>query len=275
MLSVPKAVVITGGTKGIGRAIAVKLAQEGYRLLLNYAHDGSAAQETLQQCRQSTEQVHLFRADIAHKQEVEELMRAACHHFGTLDVLVNNAAEVRDAPFLYLTEEDWDHVVETNMKGAFLCAQSAARIMMKQESGGLILNIGAPTGILGRKNGANTCASKAGMMVLTNCIALELGPKVRANTIIPGLTYTEETAQRYQLNDPAIRQQKASLIPLQRIGEPEDIANAVSLLLTDKASFINGQKIVVRDPRLKNGGLCLDSTATQSTDEGALLWLLY
>lgn len=117
--------------------------------------------------------------------------------------------------------------------------------MLQQEDGGLILNIGASTGIRARKNGINTCASKAGIMIMTQCLALELGPKVRANTIIPGLTRTEETERRFHLNNPSVLRSREETILLQRIGTPEDIANAVALLLADEAGFINGQKIVV------------------------------
>jgi NAD(P)-dependent dehydrogenase (short-subunit alcohol dehydrogenase family) len=146
---------------------------------------------------------------------------------------------------LELTEEDWDRVVDVNLKGAFLCAQLAARQMLQQDEGGAVLNIGASTGIRGRVNGANTCASKAGLMMLTQCLALELGPKVRANTIIPGLTVTEETERRFRLADADVRQAREEGVPLRRLGQPEDVADVVVLLLTGEARFITGQKIVV------------------------------
>ena len=158
---------------------------------------------------------------------------------------MNNAARVADKPLHAMSEEDWNSVVDTNMKGTFFCSQIASSYMLQQDDGGIILNIGAPTGLRGRKNGINTCASKAGVMAMTLCLALELGPRIRVNTIIPGLTRTEETIKRMHLNDPAVLQNRTASIPLQRIGTPEDVANAVTLLLSEDAHFINGQQIVV------------------------------
>src|SRR5258708_34622170 len=151
-------------------------------------------------------------------------MRATVETFGTLDVLINNAARVQDKPLIEMTEDEWDHVVDVNMKGTFLCSQAAAQYMLQQDTGGVILNIGASTGIKGRLNGINTCASKAGIMVMTKCLALELGPKIRVNTIIPGLTLTEEVVDRHHLNDPANLQARTATIPLQRATTPEDMA---------------------------------------------------
>lgn len=172
-------------------------------------------------------------------------MQQSVTAFHPVDVLVNNAARVVDKPLQELTEDDWDQVVDTNMKGTFLCSQIASRYMLQQETGGIILNIGASTGIRGRKNGINTCASKAGILLMTQCLALELGPKIRVNSIIPGLTRTDETTQRFHLDDPEVVQTRTEAIPLHRIGTPDDVANTVLLLLSNDARFIDGQKIVV------------------------------
>ena len=240
-----KTVIITGSTRGIGKAIALTLARQRYNVVLNFASDEAQAQATLQLCQQLHPHVLLVKADVSKKREVEALMRASFEAFHSLDVLINNAARVIDKPLQEMSEEDWDQVVDTNMKGVFLCSQVASSYMLQQEQGGVILNIGASTGIRGRKNGINTCASKAGLMVMTQCLALELGPKIRVNTIIPGLTRTEETEKRFHLDDPTVLHTRTEVIPLQRIGTPEDIANAVTLLLSNEAGFINGQKIVV------------------------------
>lgn len=237
--------VVTGSTKGIGRAIALRLAQQDYNVVLNYAAGDEQARATLIQCQHISPHVLLVKADVASKEAVEALMQQTVAAFHTLDVLVNNAARVIDKPVQELTEDDWDQVVDTNMKGTFLCSQAASRYMLQQDEGGVILNIGASTGIRGRKNGINTCASKAGILVMTQCLALEFGPKIRVNSIIPGLTRTEETTQRFHLDDPEIVQKRTETIPLQRIGTPEDVASAVTLLLSEDASFIDGQKLVV------------------------------
>jgi 3-oxoacyl-[acyl-carrier protein] reductase len=117
--------------------------------------------------------------------------------------------------------------------------------MLGQEQGGVIINVGASTGIRGRLNGVNTCTSKAGIMVMTKCLALELGPKIRVNTLIPGLTLTDETRTRFHLDDPEVLRGKEAAIPLQRIGTPEDVADGILLLLANEAKFINGAKLVV------------------------------
>jgi NAD(P)-dependent dehydrogenase (short-subunit alcohol dehydrogenase family) len=172
-------------------------------------------------------------------------VQGAISAFSRLDLLVNNAARVIDKPGLEMSEADWDQVMDVNLKGAFLCSQHAARQMLTQPGGGVILNIGASTGIRGRRNGVNTCASKAGLMIMTQCLALELAPKVRVNTIIPGIVITEETQQRFGLSDPEALRAREAAIPLQRAGQPDDVADAVLLMLADEASFITGQKLVV------------------------------
>jgi 3-oxoacyl-[acyl-carrier protein] reductase len=240
-----KTVVITGSTKGIGKAIALRLAKQHYNVVLNYTSDEEQAQETLKLCQQEHPEVLLVKADVSNKRAVERLMQESVRAFHSLDVLINNAARVIDKPLHALTEEDWDLVVDTNMKGVFLCSQAASTYMLRQDGGGVILNMGASTGIRGRKNGINTCASKAGIILMTQCLALELGPKIRVNTIIPGLTRTEETEQRFHLDDPGVLRARTETIPLQRIGTPEDIANAITMLLSHEAGFITGQKIVV------------------------------
>jgi len=187
----------------------------------------------------------LIKADIGTADGAAALIGEAIAAFGRLDVLVNNAARVADKPALELTEADWDAVLNVNLKGAFLCSQHAARQMLTQYEGGAIINIGSSTGIRGRRNGVNTCASKAGLMIMTQCLALELGPKIRVNTIVPGLVITEETTRRFHLADASVRHEREVATPLQRLGEPADVADAVMLLLGRDASFITGQRLVV------------------------------
>jgi 3-oxoacyl-[acyl-carrier protein] reductase len=240
-----KTVIITGSTRGIGRGIALRLARDQHNVVLNYARDEQQAHATLDLCQQVNPNMLLVKADVSQKTEVASLMQQCVERFGSIDVLINNAARVADKPLYELTEQDWELVVDTNMKGTFLCSQTAVKYMLQQEEGGLILNIGASTGIRARKNGMNTCASKAAVMIMTQSITLELGPKIRANTIIPGLTRTEETEQRFHLDNPDVLHSRVENIPLQRIGTPEDVANTVAALLSDDMAFVNGQKIVV------------------------------
>jgi NAD(P)-dependent dehydrogenase (short-subunit alcohol dehydrogenase family) len=237
--------VVTGSTSGIGKAIAMRLIRAGYHVVLNYSTDDQRATETLEHCRQLAPRTRMVKADVSDRRAVAALVTDAVSNFGTLDVLVNNAARVIDRPALDMTEEDWDSVVDVNLKGAFLCAQQAGRHMLRQDSGGVILNIGASTGIRGRRNGVNTCASKAGLMIMTQCLALELAPTVRVNTIVPGLTLTEETRRRFHLDDPTVLRSREETVPMRRIGRPEDVADAVILMLSDEARFVTGQRFVV------------------------------
>src|SRR5438045_3499016 len=148
-----RTVIITGGTKGIGRATALKLARQGYRLVLNYLSDDKSAAETLALCKEINSRAILARADVAKKQEVEQIMQKARETFGSIDVLINNAGLNIDKALHDMSEEDWDRVVDTNMKGVFLCSQLASTYMLQQEGGGIILNIGATTAIRARTNG--------------------------------------------------------------------------------------------------------------------------
>jgi NAD(P)-dependent dehydrogenase (short-subunit alcohol dehydrogenase family) len=237
--------VVTGSSSGIGRAIAVRLLRSGYRVVLNYSADDERAAAALSLCQQIDPDVVLVKADVSDAEAALGLVQRAVEAFGALDVLVNNAAHVIDRPALEMAEDEWDRVVDVNLKGPFLCSQQAARQMLRQDDGGVILNIGASTGIRGRRNGVNTCASKAGLMLMTQCLALEWGPKIRVNTIIPGLTITEETERRFGLDDPTIRRSREDSVPLQRLGQPDDVADAIMLMLSDEAHFVTGQKVVV------------------------------
>jgi 3-oxoacyl-[acyl-carrier protein] reductase len=237
--------VITGSTSGIGKAIALRLLGAGYNVVLNYASDDDRAAAALAECERVGGSVRLIKADVGDSQSASRLIESTADEYDSLDVLVNNAARVIDRPILEMTEDEWDSVINANLKGAFLCSQRAARYMIRQQEGGTIINIGASTGIRGRLNGVNTCASKAGLMLMTQCFALEFGPKIRVNTIVPGLTQTPETEQRFRLDDLEARRLRAESVPLRRIGQPSDVADAVMLLLSDQARFITGQRLIV------------------------------
>jgi 3-oxoacyl-[acyl-carrier protein] reductase len=245
MTSSKPAAIVTGSTSGIGKAVALRLLSSGYRVALNYANDQQRARRALAECQALSAEVVLIRADIADPDGAGSLIDRAVNEYGRLDVLINNAAQAIDKPAIDMTESDWDRVFNVNLKGAFMCSQRAARHMLRQDDGGTILNIGASTGLRGRRNGVNTCASKAGLMMMTQCLALELAPKVRVNTIVPGLVLTDETAARFNLNDPQVRQTRVEAVPMGRLGTPDDVANAVMLLLSGEANFITGQKLFV------------------------------
>jgi 3-oxoacyl-[acyl-carrier protein] reductase len=244
MKNAQRAAVVTGSTAGIGKAIAQRMLRAGYKVALNYSRDDDRATKALSRCQEISPDVALIKADIGKPHGARTLIGRVIDEFGSLDVLVNNAARVADGPLLELTCDEWDRVLDVNLRGAFLCSQLAARQMLRQDDGGVILNIGASTGIRARRNGVNTCASKAGLMIMTQSLALELAPKIRANTIIPALTLTDETALRYDLDNPSVRGDRERAVPLQRLGRPEDVADAVMLMLADESRFITGQKIV-------------------------------
>jgi 3-oxoacyl-[acyl-carrier protein] reductase len=233
--------IITGGTRGIGRSIAVKLGRLGYKLVLGYRTRDEAALETIGLCRDHGAEAVSVKCDISKRPGAQALVDCAVTQFGSVDVLVNNAGINIDLPLIDLGEEDWDVVVDTNMKGVFLCSQQAARVMLRQDRGGSIVNIGASTGIQGRKNGLNYCASKAGVLIMTKCLALELAPKIRVNCVIPGST--ADCGPRKRSREEI--KSKEAQIPLGRLGTPEEVAKAVAFVISDEATYITGQKILV------------------------------
>lgn len=238
-----KTIVITGATRGIGRATALCLLKDGCNVVLNFHADEANATETLNACRAVGGQVLPIKADVSQPDDVSRLVAMTLEHFGSIDALVNNAGVNVDRPLFDLTEEDWDSVIETNMKAVFLTSQAAGRVMVDQEAGGHIINLGAITGITGRANGLNYCASKAGVLVMTKCLAIELAPKVRVNCVLPGTIRTPEVDERYDLtaNEAAL----AEKVLAGRIGEPEEVADVIRFLISDEGGYINGQKLIV------------------------------
>lgn len=240
-----KNILITGATKGIGKALAFKLAEQGYNLALNFSSDTKSAEETTEELRQYTKNFILIKGDVSKSDEAKRIVKSVIDKYGELDVLVNNAGMNIDKPFLSLSEQEWDRVVNVNMKGTFLMSQQAAAQMLKQQQGGIIINLSATTAIGGRSNGINYCASKAGIMVMTKCMAKELGPKIRVNTVIPGFTRTPETIDRFNLEENEGEELKKRKIPLNRLAEPDEIAEGICFLISDSAKYINGQRFII------------------------------
>ncbi|MBW1689516.1 MAG: 3-oxoacyl-[acyl-carrier-protein] reductase [Deltaproteobacteria bacterium] len=241
-----RVVVVTGGSKGIGRAICLRFAREGARIVfLHYDPDDVAADETLKLLQDRGIEARTKKLDVSSFADVEEFFREVVEEFQGLDVLVNNSGITRDALFLRMSEDQWDQALSVNLKGAFNCAKAAVRFMVKQRSG-RIISISSVVGQIGNIGQANYAASKAGIMGFTKSIARELATRgITANAVAPGFINTEmtrnlpEKARDFFLNQ----------IPMGRVGEPEEVAEVVYWLASEGASYITGQVIHV------NGGL--------------------
>jgi len=231
-------VLVTGANTGIGKGIASRLALAGYDVALNYKVDERGASKLAAELeRMSGGRMMAVYADVGHGEDVDRMFATILDRFDRLDALVNNAAVQVQKPLLELEESDWDFVLNTNVKGYFLCLQRAAR-HMKDRHAGSIVNIGSGSNKLPFPNLSSYSVSKAGIDMLTKAAAVELGPfGIRVNCIGPGAIDTERT--RRETSDFAGKW--AKLTPLRRIGTPEDVAGAVEFLLSEKASFINGQ----------------------------------
>ena len=236
-----KTAVVTGGSRGIGRAICLELARGGANVVLCYAGNEGAAQETVFACEGAGARALAVRCDVSDAQQVKKLMDAALQTFGRIDILVNNAGITRDGLLMTMKEEAFDAVVDTNLKGAFLCMKGAARPMMKQRYG-RIVNVSSVVGLRGNAGQVNYAASKAGVIGMTKSVARELASRgVTANAVAPGFIDTDMTAA---LPDSA-REALLAAIPLQRLGAAEDVARAVAFLASDGAPYITGQVLAV------------------------------
>jgi 3-oxoacyl-[acyl-carrier protein] reductase len=242
--STNKVVLITGALSDIGRATARAFAGEGYGVILNYHRIDDQVETFAKELANGVRATHVIaiKADIRSRSEVDSMFIQAYQVFGKLDVLVNIAGVNRDRPFLEMNDDEWDTVVSTILKGTFICSQEFAR--RYEGTNGNIINIGALTGLKGRKNGANYCSARAGVLVLTKCMAMELAPKIRVNTVTPGFIDTREVQNRYQLEDIQNRQRCEQDIPLARLGSPEDIASMI-LFLVETGKYITGQNFLV------------------------------
>lgn len=241
--------IVTGGTRGIGLAIARKLASDGYDLLLTYRGDEEAAKTAEQELSGSARRVMVIAADVSTTDGAQLTIDTAVKQLGGLDVLVNNAGITRDNLIMRMKEEDWDAVLSTNLKGAFLTSKAAIRPMLRQR-GGRIINLTSVVGLVGNAGQANYAAAKAGLVGLTKSLAKEVGSRgITVNAVAPGFIDT-------RLTDILPEDIKTSLLantPLGRFGSPEDVANAVAFLASPDAAFITGNTLSV------DGGLFMAS----------------
>ncbi|MFJ6251241.1 SDR family NAD(P)-dependent oxidoreductase [Streptomyces sp. NPDC092045] len=230
-----------GGTRGIGLALSRRLIRMGHHVVAFYGSDREAAAKAEQDNAGS---LTAIRADLSDARQVADAAATVLREHGAPAVLVNNAGLNRDRPFLELTDEDWRKVLDTNLSGPFWLVRALAPAMIAA-GGGSIVNVGATTGIRPRVDGANYCASKAGLLQLTKCLALELAPAVRVNCLIPGMIDTEELRTRWRLDDPERMAQTLDEIPVRRIGTTEDVADALEFMVGPAATYLNGQKVIV------------------------------
>lgn len=236
-----KVALITGGNTGIGKTIALTLAQDGFDILLNYVVMEDEAMKVKAEIESMGRQCTTLFADVSDYSAVEAMMKEAFAAYGRIDVLINNAGITRDQLMLGITEEEFDKVIDVNLKGVFNCMKHAARKMLKQRSG-KIINMASVVGIMGNTGQVNYSASKAAVIGMTKTIAKEFAPRnIQVNAIAPGYI---QTAMTDKMNEEA-KEKLMEKIPLKRLGQPEDIANAVSFLASDKANYITGQVLVV------------------------------
>lgn len=233
--------IVTGGSRGIGRAICLELARRGANVVFSYAGNTVAAEDTLAQLQDLGIKVIALQGDVTDAQAAKVLVDTAVKEMGSLDILVNNAGITRDGLAMTMKEEDFDAVVATNLKGAFLCAKAAARPMMRARYG-RIVNLTSVVALRGNPGQVNYCASKAGLIGMTKSLARELGSRgITVNAVAPGYIQTDMTAD---MPDAAKEAMLAS-VPLSRSGKPEDVARAVAFLASDEADYITGQVLQV------------------------------
>ena len=236
-----KAALVTGASRGIGKAIALELAKRGAKVAVNYAKNADAANEVVAAIKASGGEAVALQADVADTRAAAALVKSAHEAFGRLDILVNNAGTTRDMVIMMMPEEDWDTVMNTNLKSAFNCSKAAVKIMMRQR-GGRIINISSVSGVMGNAGQTNYSASKAGLIGFTKALAREVAPRnITVNAIAPGFIPTELTAAMPE----ALKTATLNAIPLGRWGTAQEVADAVAFLASDQAAYITGQTLNV------------------------------
>lgn len=232
-----KIAVVTGSSKGIGAAIALGFAGAGADIAVNYNRDQAGAEEIVRRIGELGRKAIAYRADVSAAGEVEGMMESIIRDFGRIDILVNNAGITRDTLLVRMKEEDWDRVIDTNLKSMFLCTKVVAKAMMKQRSG-KIINITSVIGLIGNPGQANYAAAKAGVIGFTQTVAKELGSRgIHVNAIAPGFIVSQMTEQLPE----DVKNKLLDSIPLGRFGKPEDVADLALFLASDQSDYITGQ----------------------------------
>ncbi len=236
-----KCAIVTGAAKGIGRAIALKLASLGANIVLNYRSSEEKAIETENEIKALGVEVLRVKGDISNISDVENLVNTAKEKFGKIDIMVNNAGITKDTLILRMKEEDFNSVIDVNLKGVFNCLKTITPVMVKQKSG-KIINLSSVVGIVGNAGQVNYAASKAGVIGMTKSLAKEIGARgITVNAVAPGFIETDMT----EVLGEKFKEETKKAIPLKRLGKPEDVANAVAFLASEDASYITGQVIQV------------------------------
>lgn len=236
-----KRVIITGGTRGIGRAIALAFAREGAWVAINYCADDASAVKTETELKSLTAHSLLLKANISEKTAVEEMITQVLGRWEYVDVLVNNAGIIRDKTLMFLNEEDWDLVLDVNLKGTYLCSRAIIKTMIARRFG-RIINIASPSALTGRAGQTNYSAAKGGIISFTKSLAREIARlDITVNAVCPGVIDTPLTENL----DAKTKAALMNMIPMNRFGQPEDVAEAVLFLSAEKARYITGQVLAV------------------------------
>ncbi|MDR1773449.1 MAG: 3-oxoacyl-[acyl-carrier-protein] reductase [Clostridioides sp.] len=236
-----KVALVTGGSRGIGKEIAIKLATFGADIAINYTSNEDLAKDLQNQIQSLDRKCNIYKCDVSNLEEVTQMVCDIVKEFGKIDILINNAGITKDALLIRMKEDDFDRVIDVNLKGTFNCIKSASKYMMKKRYG-KIINMASVVGVIGNAGQANYCASKAGIIGLTKSVARELATRnINVNAIAPGFIKTDMTDV---LSDD-LKEQMLSTIPKKEFGTPEDIANLAVFLASDMSNYITGQVINV------------------------------
>lgn len=236
-----RAALVTGASRGIGRAVALELAGRGASVVVNYNSSADAASEVVDEIKASGGEAQVLQADVSDFEQAAALIKATIDAYGKLDILVNNAGTTRDQLIMMMPEEDWDHVIETNLKSAYNCSKAAVRAMMRKRYG-RIINMASVAGIMGNAGQTNYSASKAGLIGFTKALAREVAARnITVNAVAPGFI---PTALTEDIPDD-LKEASIGQIPLGRWGEPDEVAYAVAFLASDRAAYITGQVLSI------------------------------